>query len=329
MGSPRRKNKLANPSLRRTESRPLLLVLDDAGNRHNAENMNSTFIRNEVVISGSLAKAGGNILSLKGVCGGNLMMSSKNFNKERKDKHGIGSTEPEATLRGPPFQILSQANKLNEQLTLRRQWFGLVEDRMVTDSTAKILCISQEFSYLRILSQRFVLAGFRSILLPLITQSHYDLMHDNNTLVDSAETLDETLVANDEMDVAVRAEGASFTWDSPPLRPEDPKKKSKCNKMGMKRGKPMPKPSTSFMDIDMEIPQGQLVVIVGAVEMGKTSLLQGLIGEMRRISGKVEFWWNTTIRYNICFGRPFDEERYWKAVRDACLEPDLEMLAKL
>ncbi|OJA15999.1 hypothetical protein AZE42_13449, partial [Rhizopogon vesiculosus] len=59
---------------------------------------------------------------------------------------------------------------------------------------------------------------------------------------------------------------------------------------------------------------------------------------MRRISGKVEFGgslgycaqnaWiqNTTIRDNICFGRSFDEERYWRAVRDACLEPDLEML---
>ena len=42
------------------------------------------------------------------------------------------------------------------------------------------------------------------------------------------------------------------------------------------------------MDIDMEIPQGQLVAIVGPVEMGKTSLLQGLIGEMQRISGRVE-----------------------------------------
>ena len=34
---------------------------------------------------------------------------------------------------------------------------------------------------------------------------------------------------------------------------------------------------------------------------------------------------NATIRENICFGRPFEEERYWKAVRDACLETDLEL----
>lgn len=35
---------------------------------------------------------------------------------------------------------------------------------------------------------------------------------------------------------------------------------------------------------------------------------------------------NATIRENICFGRPFEHERYWKAVRDSCLEPDLDML---
>jgi len=182
-----------------------------------------------------------------------------------------------------------------------------------------------------------------------------------------AETLDETLVINNDMDVAVRAEGVSFTWDSPPPRPEDPKKKDKGGKMDMKMGKrkraatPIPPPADDanifkVTDIDLEIPRGQLVAVVGAVGMGKTSLLQGLIGEMRKTAGKVEFggsvgycaqnaWiqvgsliispWslitdgtkqNTTIRENICFGRPFDEERYWKAVRDACLEPDLEML---
>jgi ABC-type transport system involved in Fe-S cluster assembly fused permease/ATPase subunit len=35
---------------------------------------------------------------------------------------------------------------------------------------------------------------------------------------------------------------------------------------------------------------------------------------------------NATIRENICFGRPFEEERYWAAVKSACLEPDLEIL---
>ncbi|KAG0695501.1 ABC transporter [Suillus ampliporus] len=196
----------------------------------------------------------------------------------------------------------------------------------------------------------FQLVRMPLMFLPLSLSSIADAATACDRLVHvfEAETLDDTLVINNDMNAAIRAEGASFTWDSPPPRPEDPKKKGKGGKMGKKMGKRKPPPTPpaatddanifKVTDIDLEIPRGQLVAIVGAVGTGKTSLLQGLIGEMRRTSGQVEFGgsvgycaqvaWiqNTTIRDNICFGRPFDEERYWKAVRDACLEPDLEML---
>jgi ABC-type multidrug transport system fused ATPase/permease subunit len=36
---------------------------------------------------------------------------------------------------------------------------------------------------------------------------------------------------------------------------------------------------------------------------------------------------NATIRDNIVFGQPWDETRYWRAIRDSCLLPDLEILA--
>ena len=91
-------------------------------------------------------------------------------------------------------------------------------------------------------------------------------------------------------------------------------------------------------DIDLSIPRGSLTAIVGAIGSGKSSLLQGLMGEMRRTDGKVTFsgttalcaqtpWiQNATVRENIVFGQPWDEERYWAAVRDASLEADLELL---
>lgn len=94
----------------------------------------------------------------------------------------------------------------------------------------------------------------------------------------------------------------------------------------------------SISDVTMSVPRGQLCTIVGPVGSGKTSLLQGLIGEMRRTGGRVAFngsiaycpqsaWiQNATVRENICFGRPFDEARYWKAVRDVCLDADLQLL---
>lgn len=35
---------------------------------------------------------------------------------------------------------------------------------------------------------------------------------------------------------------------------------------------------------------------------------------------------NATIRENVLFGSEFDEERYWSAIHDSCLERDLELL---
>ena len=45
----------------------------------------------------------------------------------------------------------------------------------------------------------------------------------------------------------------------------------------------------SLKDISMEIPKGQLTAIVGPVGTGKTSVLEALIGEMRRTHGTVKF----------------------------------------
>lgn len=42
-------------------------------------------------------------------------------------------------------------------------------------------------------------------------------------------------------------------------------------------------------DITMQVKHGSLTAIVGRVGSGKSSLLQGLIGEMRKIAGKVTF----------------------------------------
>ncbi|KAL4073127.1 P-loop containing nucleoside triphosphate hydrolase protein, partial [Scleroderma yunnanense] len=150
---------------------------------------------------------------------------------------------------------------------------------------------------------------------------------------------------NADLGIAVRVEGASFSWDGPPPQPRDCKKpqgdkKSKSDTSSHQTSSTLQKVDNIFQikHLDMEIPHGKLVAIVGVVGVGKTSFLQGLIGEMQRTAGTVEFCgtvsycaqsaWiqNATIRENICFGRPFEEERYWRAVRDACLEADLLIL---
>ncbi|KAH9068492.1 ABC transporter [Lactarius deliciosus] len=164
----------------------------------------------------------------------------------------------------------------------------------------------------------------------------------------TAELVSETLVKDLKLKYAVEIDNASFTWDGPPPdlnegKEGKGKKKSPSD--------PHPKPVLvsepkevkdeilfKLKHIDLRVARGQLVAIVGAVGSGKTSLLQGLTGDMRRTDGSVRVGgsvaycsqsaWiqNATIRDNICFGRAFEAERYWKAVHDACLEPDLDVL---
>jgi ABC-type glutathione transport system ATPase component len=155
------------------------------------------------------------------------------------------------------------------------------------------------------------------------------------------------------MDVAISVTNGNFTWDAPPPSRADKSdkkdksgKKSKFSKtakdtaVSVKGQEPEKAKDKIFTlkDVNLEIPKGALVAVVGPVGTGKTSLLEGLIGEMRRTSGEVRFngtvaycpqsaWiQNATIRDNITFGRPFDEVRYWKAVKDACLETDIDMM---
>ncbi|GAA5839463.1 hypothetical protein JCM3766R1_003553 [Sporobolomyces carnicolor] len=90
--------------------------------------------------------------------------------------------------------------------------------------------------------------------------------------------------------------------------------------------------------INLRVPKGQLCAIVGAVGSGKSSLLQALVGEMKRTKGELAFggsiayaaqqaWMQScSLKDNILFGRPYDEARYKQVIHDACLEADIDML---
>lgn len=95
----------------------------------------------------------------------------------------------------------------------------------------------------------------------------------------------------------------------------------------------------SMSHVNVTIPKGELVAIVGPVGSGKSSFLQACIGEMRQTNGSVQWGservaycsqsaWiqNATVRNNILFGQPFDEERYWHAIKVSELETDLAIL---
>uniref|UniRef100_A0A8C8RVD3 ABC-type glutathione-S-conjugate transporter n=1 Tax=Pelusios castaneus TaxID=367368 RepID=A0A8C8RVD3_9SAUR len=88
--------------------------------------------------------------------------------------------------------------------------------------------------------------------------------------------------------------------------------------------------------INLTVPQGCLLAVVGQVGAGKSSLLSALLGELQKVDGDVaikakvayvpqqDWLENASVEENITFGEELDE-RWYNRVIDACaLQPDLE-----
>ncbi|KAG1708710.1 hypothetical protein DVH05_022336 [Phytophthora capsici] len=90
--------------------------------------------------------------------------------------------------------------------------------------------------------------------------------------------------------------------------------------------------------VNLEVERGALVMIVGKVGSGKSSLLSALLGEMPRTSGVLEIGgrvayvsqdtWirNATLRENILFEQEYDVERYSQVLDASQLAMDLKAL---
>jgi len=138
-----------------------------------------------------------------------------------------------------------------------------------------------------------------------------------------AESLPDEQIEHADLDNAVELDDASFAWDAPPPEPKYGEGKSNGKARGKegkepkkeKKGKrkcevptivtPTSVPGTApgssqvstpqepeafkIQRTNLKIPKGQVVAIVGQVGSGKSSFLQGLIGEMMRETGSVKF----------------------------------------
>ncbi|TRM58678.1 ABC protein [Schizophyllum amplum] len=167
-------------------------------------------------------------------------------------------------------------------------------------------------------------------------------------------------IVDPELKLALDVRNATFEWEAPLASKgkadkgkDDGKvseKKDSEKKHAEKKGsgkndrrdlnEPTPVALSVFRvrGVNMQVASGSVVAIVGSVGAGKSSLLQGLVGEMKKVTGEVYFGstvaycpqiaWvqNATLRDNILFGAPYDEERYWQVLNDACLIPDLQVL---
>uniref|UniRef100_A0A8C7Z3N0 Multidrug resistance-associated protein 1 n=1 Tax=Oryzias sinensis TaxID=183150 RepID=A0A8C7Z3N0_9TELE len=96
--------------------------------------------------------------------------------------------------------------------------------------------------------------------------------------------------------------------------------------------------SPTLKRLNVRIPEGSLVAVVGHVGSGKSSLLSALLGEMDKMEGSVsvkgsvayvpqQAWiLNATLKNNIVFGQKRKEAWYHRVVEACALHQDLEIL---
>ncbi|KAI0050163.1 multidrug resistance-associated ABC transporter [Auriscalpium vulgare] len=103
-------------------------------------------------------------------------------------------------------------------------------------------------------------------------------------------------------------------------------------------------------DISIVFPDSKLTLVTGPTASGKTALLMALLGELTKLSGRIimakdlsrvdehghthsisyaaQSPWlrHQSIKDNILFGYPYDDERYQAVIEACALQPDLDIL---
>ncbi|KAJ3108135.1 Multidrug resistance-associated protein 1 [Phlyctochytrium planicorne] len=133
---------------------------------------------------------------------------------------------------------------------------------------------------------------------------------------------------------SIKLSNAEFTWESVKgSKPKPPASAASAIDSGNDE------PSVfKLKSIDLTIPQGSLVAIVGKVGSGKSSLLSSLVGGMRKTGGEAvvqgsvaycpqEPWiMSGSVEDNIIFGDASVRGRIPRAIQGACLQHDLEIM---
>lgn len=90
--------------------------------------------------------------------------------------------------------------------------------------------------------------------------------------------------------------------------------------------------------INVRVKKNNIIAVVGTVGSGKSSLISAFLGELEKISGRVntvgkiayvsqQAWiQNCTLQDNILFGKPMDRKRYNEVIAACALKPDIDML---
>ncbi|KAG6889349.1 hypothetical protein C0992_005577 [Termitomyces sp. T32_za158] len=212
--------------------------------------------------------------------------------------------------------------------------------------------------------QLFTIIRIPFLVLPIVLASLADLLVALTRISKflSAEELEVPYILDESLPNAIDVDG-DFTWETAGKIPNDSKgdkikktdNEDKSSKGRSKKLNTLPTHTdelvTQTQEKDHEeekpfelknlkfyIPKGSFVAIVGRVGSGKSSVLQSVIGEMRRTRGQVflggtvayvpQTAWirNATLRDNVLFGHEDDETRFREVIKACHLERDLDML---
>ncbi|KAJ8673709.1 hypothetical protein QAD02_004971 [Eretmocerus hayati] len=184
--------------------------------------------------------------------------------------------------------------------------FVLIDDNNVLDSKTAFVSLSL-FNILR----------FPLSMLPMmisnVVQASVSMKRINKFM--NSEELNPNNVEHDQNEEnPLVIENGNFSWDS-----ENTEK-------------------PTLRNINLQIKQGQLIAVVGTVGSGKSSLVSAFLGEMEKLSGRVntrgsiayvsqQAWiQNATLQDNILFGKSLDKALYHRVIEACALSPDLKML---
>ncbi|XP_075676248.1 multidrug resistance-associated protein 1-like isoform X2 [Dermatophagoides pteronyssinus] len=153
--------------------------------------------------------------------------------------------------------------------------------------------------------------GLLPMLLTNGVQSYVSMTRVNKYL--NTDEQDERAVKKlPDEECSVRIRNGTFTWS-----PESP---------------------ATLKNINLNVTRGKLIVIVGTVGSGKSSILSAILGDMDKLQGHInvdgrlayvpqQAWiQNQTVRKNITFASSYDEQKYKKILRSCCLEADMKIL---
>ncbi|KAI8543243.1 hypothetical protein RHMOL_Rhmol08G0202400 [Rhododendron molle] len=112
---------------------------------------------------------------------------------------------------------------------------------------------------------------------------------------------------------AISIKDGNFSWDSKAEKP-------------------------TLSNINLDIPVGSLVAVVGGTGEEKMPLISAMIGELPPVDStvvirgtvayvpQISWIFNATVRENILFGSNFETSRYWKTIDVTALQHDLDLL---